>query len=385
MCRRISARSSAMPSPLTAEVRTFSPLDTSHCPLVPRSHLFPTTITGRFSACRRSSASSAVSPCDASSTTSTRSASARASIDFRIPIDSASSRASRMPAVSTSSTGMPPIATVSLTKSRVVPGVAPHGPHEPAASFHGHLHAAERLAAFLCWYPLLRHAAGQGMADPFRRWNTGFWSVQRCNRPEHRYHQPCRCQVVLGGHQGSIHQALPFRLYLARRNGARYRSGEGLLLHWIRITLLQRLSVVPHSFCVRRIQARLRRQPAGPDSCPRRLPRSATERHNLLVERHPLDMGHVEALRPDRFELHSIGYALLGYRYRRLLLSFPPCDVPSDAHTLGRSLRCTWHGRQLRGLSRVVCEVVSMGCLPTCHAGPRREEPQRGLVLRQTG
>ena len=61
---------------------------------------------------------------DASRTTSTKSASASASIDFLIPMLSASSRARRIPAVSTSLTGMPPMETVSVTKSRVVPGVA---------------------------------------------------------------------------------------------------------------------------------------------------------------------------------------------------------------------------------------------------------------------
>jgi hypothetical protein len=67
---------------------------------------------------------SRVKSCVWSTTTSTRSASASASIDFLIPMLSASSRASRIPAVSTSSTGIPPIATVSLTRSRVVPGCA---------------------------------------------------------------------------------------------------------------------------------------------------------------------------------------------------------------------------------------------------------------------
>ena len=45
-------------------------------------------------------------------------------MDFRTPMLSASSEVWRIPAVSTSFTGMPPIATVSLTRSRVVPGIA---------------------------------------------------------------------------------------------------------------------------------------------------------------------------------------------------------------------------------------------------------------------
>jgi hypothetical protein len=112
---RISARSSAIPSPVTAdvEIKSGCPTPRVFCeawgfspPF--RSDLILTKIAGRPSASPNNSASSSVSPCDASSTTSTRSASASASIDFRIPIDSASSSASRMPAVSTSLTGNPP-------------------------------------------------------------------------------------------------------------------------------------------------------------------------------------------------------------------------------------------------------------------------------------
>ncbi len=145
MWRRISERSSAMPSPVTAEVdicawfKRPSGTRLAASAEVPapkrwaifgspsgttRSDLLVTIIAGRVDAWSTSASSSRVIGCEASRTTSTKSASASASIDLRMPIDSASSRASRMPAVSTSLTGMPPIATVSLTRSRVVPGVA---------------------------------------------------------------------------------------------------------------------------------------------------------------------------------------------------------------------------------------------------------------------
>jgi alpha-glucosidase/alpha-D-xyloside xylohydrolase len=68
-------------------------------------------------------------------------------------------------------------------------------------------------------------------------------------------------------------------------------------------------------------------------------------RRSLLVKRHPLDLGHAEAFHPRRIELHSHRHALLGYRYRRLLFSFPPCHVPFAAQAFSRSLGCTWYGR----------------------------------------
>ena len=53
-----------------------------------------------------------------------------------------------------------------------------------------------------------------------------------------------------------------------------------------------------------------------------------------------------------------------------------PLVDPSDAPR---------HCRELRRLSRVVCALVSMGSFPAGHARPRREKPQRGLVVWQTG
>ena len=44
--------------------------------------------------------------------------------------------------------------------------------------------------------------------------------------------------------------------------------------------------LLSHSFGVRRIPPRLRRQPPRHDPCPCRLPRSATQWHGVLVERH---------------------------------------------------------------------------------------------------
>ena len=68
--------------------------------------------------------SSSLSGCVASSTTSTSAASASASRLRAMPSCSTSSSASRRPAVSTSSRGMPSREIRSVTRSRVVPGVA---------------------------------------------------------------------------------------------------------------------------------------------------------------------------------------------------------------------------------------------------------------------
>ena len=98
--------------------------------------------------------------------------------------------------------------------------------------------------------------------------------------------------------------------------------------------------LVPHSFGLRGLPARFRRQSPGDDSRPRRVSWSATQWHSVLVERHPSDLGHVEAFNPRGIELYRQRHALLGHGYCRILLAadslhyhaaHTPLVDPSDA------------------------------------------------------
>ena len=222
----------------------------------------------------------------------------------------------------------------------------------------------------------------QGMADPFRRWHAGFWRLQRCDWPQHRHHQPRRSQVVVGGHPGSIHQARPFRLHLARRNRTRYRSCEGRLLR--RIGSCAITTSIPCStrlLCTKDSGATS--ATAGGSFILARAAYLGAQRNGTVFWSSDilLDVGHAEALHPCRVGLYSHRHALLGYRYRRLLLSCPPCILSSAAHAVGRSFRCTWQRSATTStIPSCLCggfngEPSSPSCAPTARGSTTRSGP----------
>ena len=82
---------------------------------------------------------------------------------------------------------------------------------------------------------------------------------------------------------------------------------------------------------------------------------SAAERHSVLVERHHVDLGHVEAVHSCGTRFHRQRYALLGYRHRRLLLAFSSRRLPRGAHAPDRRIRCT-------GTSAIMRTIRSCSC-----------------------
>src|ERR1035441_10631220 len=106
---------------------------------------------------------------------------------------------------------------------------------------------------------------------------------------------------------------------MAGLNGAGYRPSEVRLLDRFGDSLLQCLPAVSHGFGIRRVPAGFWRQPQGDDPGAGGVPGGATQRHGVLVERYPLDVGLAEALYSRRTKLHGDGTAVLGHGHRRLL------------------------------------------------------------------